>query len=36
LRYSISSDISLITYLFIPWVMFFFAYLILYRMAKNV
>jgi lipopolysaccharide export system permease protein len=36
LRYSISSDISLITYLLIPWVMFFFAYLILYRMAKNV
>jgi lipopolysaccharide export system permease protein len=36
LRYSISSDISLITYLLIPWVMFFSAYLIFHRMAKNV
>ncbi len=36
LRYSTSSNLSMIIYFIIPWLIFIFAYLFFYRMVKNV
>ncbi len=36
LRYSVSSNFSLILYFMFPWLVFFSSYIIFYRLAKNV
>ena len=36
LRYSVTTDYSLLIYLMLPWLIFIFAYLIFYRIAQNV